>query len=105
MFANLLWAGLLMLQGQGNEVGWDLVSMWHNMGWPAKTAHISGTVVLHAIIGTDGTVQDLQYISGPPLLMRSAMDAVHQWRYKPTMLNGEPVEVDTTVQVVFTLGG
>ena len=37
MFANLLWAGLLMLQGQGNDVGWDLVSMWHNMGWPAKT--------------------------------------------------------------------
>jgi periplasmic protein TonB len=71
----------------------------------AKTAHISGTVVLHAIIGTDGTVQDLQYISGPPLLMRSAMDAVHQWRYKPTMLNGEPVQVDTTISVVFTLGG
>lgn len=71
----------------------------------AKTAHISGTVILHAIIGTDGTVQDLQYISGPPLLMRSAMDAVHQWRYKPTMLNGEPVQVDTTISVVFTLGG
>jgi len=71
----------------------------------AKTAHISGTVVLHAIIGADGTVQDLQYISGPPLLMRSAMDAVRQWRYKPTMLNGEPTAVDTTVSVVFTLGG
>ena len=71
----------------------------------AKTAHISGTVVLHAIIGTDGTVQDLQYISGPPLLMRSAMDAVKQWRYRPTMLNGEAVQVDTTISVVFTLGG
>jgi periplasmic protein TonB len=71
----------------------------------AKTAHISGTIVLHAIIGADGTVQDLQYISGPPLLMRSAMDAVRQWRYKPTMLNGEPTAVDTTVSVVFTLGG
>jgi protein TonB len=71
----------------------------------AKTAHISGTVILHAIIGTDGTVQDLQYISGPPLLMRAAMDAVKQWRYKPTMLNGEPTAVDTTVSVVFTLGG
>jgi protein TonB len=71
----------------------------------AKTAHISGTVVLHAIIGADGTVQDLQYISGPPLLMRSAMDAVRQWRYRPTMLNGEPTAVDTTVSVVFTLGG
>jgi periplasmic protein TonB len=71
----------------------------------AKTAHISGTVVLHAIIGKDGAVQDLQYMSGPPLLMKSALDAVKQWRYKPTMLNGEPVEVDTTISVVFTLGG
>jgi periplasmic protein TonB len=71
----------------------------------AKTAHISGTVLLHAIIGKDGTVQDLQYVSGPPLLMKSAMDAVRQWRYKPTLLNGDPVDVDTTISVVFTLGG
>jgi protein TonB len=71
----------------------------------AKTAHISGTVILHAIIGKDGTVQDLQFVSGPPLLMRSAMDAIKQWRYRPTMLNGEAVEVDTTISVVFTLGG
>jgi len=71
----------------------------------AKTAHISGTVILHAIIGKDGTVQNLEYVSGPPLLMKSAMDAVRQWRYKPTMLNGEPVEVDTTISVVFSLGG
>src|SRR5271170_6068247 len=71
----------------------------------AKTAHISGTVVLHAIISKDGTIEQLEYVSGPPLLMKSAMDAVHQWRYKPTQLNGEPVEVDTTVSVVFTLGG
>jgi periplasmic protein TonB len=71
----------------------------------AKTAHISGTVVLHAVIGKDGTVQDLTYVSGPPLLMKNAMDAVRQWRYQPTQLNGEPVEVDTTISVVFTLGG
>ena len=71
----------------------------------AKTAHISGTVVLHAIIAKDGTIQELTYISGPPLLMRNAMDAVRQWRYNPTLLNGEPVEVDTTISVVFTLGG
>jgi protein TonB len=71
----------------------------------AKTAHVSGTVILHAIIAKDGTVEDLQYISGPGLLMKSAMDAVRMWRYKPTMLNGEPVEVDTTISVVFTLGG
>jgi protein TonB len=71
----------------------------------AKTAHISGTVILHAVISKDGSVEDLQYVSGPPLLMKAAMDAVRQWRYQPTQLNGEPVEVDTTVSVVFTLGG
>jgi protein TonB len=71
----------------------------------AKTAHISGTVTLHAVIGKDGTVQNLEYVSGPPLLMKSAMDAVKQWRYQPTQLNGDPVEVDTTISVVFTLGG
>jgi len=71
----------------------------------AKTAHVSGTVRLHAIISKDGSIQELQYVSGPALLMRAAMDAVHDWRYHPTMLNGEPVEVDTTIDVVFSLGG
>jgi periplasmic protein TonB len=71
----------------------------------AKTAHIQGTVVLHAIIDKDGSVVEVQYVSGPPLLMRSAMDAVKQWRYQPTTLNGEAVQVDTTISVVFTLGG
>ena len=71
----------------------------------AKTAHVAGTVILHAIIAKDGSIQELQYMSGPPLLMKSAMDAVKEWRYKPTMLNGEPVEVDTTISVVFSLGG
>jgi TonB family protein len=65
----------------------------------------SGTVLLHCVISTDGTVQNLEYISGPPLLMKSAMDAVRQWRYKPTLINGMAVRVDTTVSVVFTLGG
>lgn len=71
----------------------------------AKTAHISGTVVLHAVIAKDGSIQELTYVSGPALLMRAAMDAVRQWHYAPTQLNGEPVEVDTTIQVVFSLGG
>ncbi|MGH9452608.1 MAG: energy transducer TonB [Terriglobia bacterium] len=70
----------------------------------AKTAHISGTVVLHAIIAKDGTIQELQFVSGPPLLMRAAMDAVRQWRYKPTLLNTQPVQVDTTITVIFNLG-
>jgi hypothetical protein len=71
----------------------------------AKAAHISGTVLLHAIIGTDGTIQRLEYISGPPLLMTPAFDAVHQWRYKPTLLNRHPIEVDTTISVVYTTEG
>jgi periplasmic protein TonB len=71
----------------------------------AKSAHIQGTVILHAIIAKDGSVQELTYVSGPPLLMRAAMDAVRQWRYQPTLLNGDPVEVDTTISVIFTLGG
>ena len=71
----------------------------------AKTAHVSGTVVLHAIISKDGSIEQLEYQSGPPLLMKAAMDAVKQWRYKPTMLNGEPVDVDTTISVIFSLGG
>lgn len=71
----------------------------------AQTAHVEGTVVLHAIVSRDGTVEQLQYVSGPPLLMQAAMKAVLQWRYEPTYLNGQPVEVDTTIQVVFRLSG
>jgi len=70
----------------------------------AKTAHISGSVVLHAIIAKDGTIQELQFISGPPLLMHAAMDAVKQWRYQPTLLNNQPVKVDTNITVIFNLG-
>jgi TonB family protein len=70
----------------------------------AKTARIQGTVVLHAVIAKDGTIKDLQYVSGPPLFMHSAMDAVRQWTYKPYLLNGEPVEVDATINVIFALG-
>lgn len=70
----------------------------------AKSAHVSGTVTLRAIIAKDGSVEQLQFVSGPPLLMASAMSAVKEWKYKPTTLNGQPVEVDTTVQVVFSLG-
>ncbi len=69
----------------------------------AKSAHVSGTVTLRAIISKDGSIEKLEYVSGPPLLMASAIRAVREWRYRPTMLNGQPVEVDTTVQVVFSL--
>jgi protein TonB len=70
----------------------------------ARQARIQGNVVLHAIIDKDGKVAQLEVISGHPLLVQSALDAVKQWRYKPTLLNGDPVEVDTTITVTFTMG-
>jgi protein TonB len=70
----------------------------------AKAARIQGTVVLEATISKDGTIQNLRVISGPPMLRQAALDAVRSWRYKPYLLNGEPVEVQTTVNVVFNLG-
>jgi protein TonB len=68
----------------------------------AKQARISG-VVLNAIIGKDGTIQNLTVASGHPLLVPAAMEAVKQWVYQPTLLNGEPVEVVTQIDVNFTL--
>jgi periplasmic protein TonB len=69
----------------------------------ARQTRISGTVRLHAIIGKDGTVQQLTVESGHPLLVQAALDAVRQWRYQPTLLNGEPVDVDTEIDVIFSL--
>ena len=63
----------------------------------------SRVVRLNAIIGKDGTIQNLQVASGHPLLVPSALEAVKQWVYKPTLLNGEPVEVITQIDVNFTL--
>jgi periplasmic protein TonB len=70
----------------------------------AREARIQGTVVLQATIGTGGEIENLRVISGPPLLQQAALDAVRSWRYKPFYLNGEPVAVETTVNVVFSLG-
>jgi protein TonB len=69
----------------------------------ARQTRISGTVKLHAIIGKNGAVEQLQVLSGHPLLVQSALDAVRQWRYQPTLLNGDPVEVDTEIDVIFSL--
>jgi protein TonB len=69
----------------------------------AKMARIQGTVKLEAIISKDGTIQDLKVLSGHPLLVKSAIDAVQRWRYQPTLLNGEPVEVVTEIDVNFAL--
>jgi protein TonB len=69
----------------------------------ARTTRTQGTVRIQAVIGRDGAIKNLQLISGPPLLVSVAMEAVQQWRYKPTLLNGEPVEVITLIDVNFTL--
>ncbi len=69
----------------------------------AREERISGTVRLHVIVGKDGTIEQIEVVSGHPLLQQAAADAVRKWRYQPTLLNGEPVEVDTTIDIIFTL--
>ncbi len=71
----------------------------------ARQARIQGIVVLRAMISREGKIENLQVITGHPLLVKSAMDAVLQWRYRPYYLNNEPVEVETQVTVNFTLAG
>jgi protein TonB len=70
----------------------------------AKAARISGIVRLIGIIGKDGAIRNLQLVSGHPMLARAALEAVQQWIYKPTLLNGNPVEVIAPIEVNFTLG-
>jgi protein TonB len=69
----------------------------------AQEMRLEGVVVLQAVVAKDGHVRDLHVVSGPTGLQKSALDAVQQWEYKPYLLNGEPVEVETTVNVVFAL--
>ena len=71
----------------------------------ARQARIQGTVILQAQISKTGDIENLQLISGHPMLAPAAIEAVKQWKYKPYLLNGEPVEVETTVQVNFSLAG
>ena len=71
----------------------------------AKQARIQGTVVLHALISKEGSIEGLTLISGHPMLAPAAIEAVKRWKYKPYLLNGEPVEVDTTIEVHFNLNG
>jgi TonB family protein len=70
----------------------------------AKKAHIKGTVVLNVIIGKSGDVENLKVASGPQELQQSALDAVRQWKYKPFLANGEPIEVESTVNIIYSLG-
>jgi protein TonB len=69
----------------------------------ARSARVQGDVVLSAVIGTNGEIQNLQLVSGHPMLVPAALAAVRLWRYKPYLLNGAPVEVETTITVIFTL--
>jgi protein TonB len=71
----------------------------------ARSARIQGNVVLKAIIDKEGNIQDLQLVSGHPMLVPAAIQAVKQWRYRPYLLNGQPVEVETTITVIFSLTG
>lgn len=69
----------------------------------AKAARVEGVVVLKAIINKEGVIQNLEAVSGPAMLIPAAIDAVRQWRYRPYLLNGQPVEVETTVTVTFQI--
>jgi TonB family protein len=69
----------------------------------ARDKGIEGTVVLNVVLGTEGNVVRIAVMSGHPLLVQAATDAVRQWRYQPTLLNGEAVEVDTQINVIFSL--
>jgi protein TonB len=69
----------------------------------ARAAGLEGTVVLQATISRAGTIENLRVVSGPLMLQNAAMSAVREWRYRPYMLSGEPVEVETTVNVIFKL--
>lgn len=69
----------------------------------APMMHLSGTVKLHAIISTDGKIKELTVLSGNPILARAAIEAVSQWRYRPTLLSGQPVEVETLITVNFVI--
>lgn len=71
----------------------------------ARQVRVQGQVVLRAIISREGTIEKLHVLSGHPMLVQAAVDAVRQWRYRPYVLNGEPVEVETEVKVNFVLSG
>ena len=97
-------SGMMRIRVGGNVQAANLIKKVTPMYPPlAKQARISGTVQFTALIGADGAIQSLQLVSGHPLLVESAQDAVKQWMYKPTLLNGNPVEVITQIDVNYTL--
>ena len=71
----------------------------------ARSAHVNGEVIVRMTIGQDGNVKNAVAEKGPPMLRGAVLDAVKQWKYKPYILNGEPVEVETTITVNYNLSG
>jgi protein TonB len=71
----------------------------------ARSARIQGTVVLQAVISKTGAIENLKVLTGHPILVPAAIEAVSQWRYRPYILNNEPVEVETQITVNFSLSG
>jgi protein TonB len=69
----------------------------------AKQIHLQGTVIIRALISREGTIRSLQVLSGHPILAKAASEAIGEWRYQPTLLNGTAVEVETMVTVIFIL--
>ncbi|MGB7264993.1 MAG: TonB family protein [Terracidiphilus sp.] len=91
------------LVSSGVMAGYLICKVVPNYPAIARTIRLSGTVMLQATISRSGTIENLRVVSGPAMLQQAALDAVQQWRYRPYLLNGKPVEVDTTVDVDFTL--
>jgi TonB family protein len=90
-------------QGASLQIGQLLTRVEPTYPEDAERQRIEGVVKLHAIIARDGTIQDIDQMSGPPLLVAAAANAVRQWRYKPTSLDGHPVEATESVTVTFRL--
>jgi len=102
VFEQLTGAPVMRIRMGGNVMAAQLVNRVQPV-YPeeALAKRLAGTVRLHIITGADGAVKIVELMSGDPILAKAAMEAVRQWRYRPTLLNGKPVEVDSTVDVVF----
>lgn len=96
--------GRVIRVSEGVMAGLNLTQMQPVYPPEAKAQHISGFVVMAAVIDAAGLVRDLHVISGPEVLRASALEAVRQWTYKPYLLNGQPTAIHTTVTVNFPAG-
>ena len=97
-------SGPLRVSG-GVERGFLVHEVKPNYPPLARQARIQGTVLLQAVIGRDGSIENLRVVSGHPMLAPAAIEAVRQWRYRPYTLNGTPVQVQTEITVNFVLAG